>query len=36
MLESLNALTKAKGTPWKARFPAFAEIKQEGDFARAY
>jgi tagatose 1,6-diphosphate aldolase len=36
VLESLNALTKAKGTTWKPRFPAFAEIKQEGDFARAY
>jgi len=36
VLESLNALTKAKGSRWKARFPAFAEIKQEGDFARAY
>jgi tagatose 1,6-diphosphate aldolase len=36
VLESLNALTKAKGTKWKPRFPAFAEIKQEGDFARAY
>jgi tagatose 1,6-diphosphate aldolase len=36
VLESLNALTKAKGTRWKPRFPAFAEIKQEGDFARAY
>jgi tagatose 1,6-diphosphate aldolase len=36
VLERLNALTKAKGTRWKARFPAFGEIKQEGDFARAY
>ena len=36
VLESLNALTRAKGTRWKARFPAFGEIKQEGDFARAY
>ena len=36
VLESLNALTKAKGTRWKARFPAFGEIRQEGDFARAY
>jgi tagatose 1,6-diphosphate aldolase len=36
VLESLNALTRAKGTKWKPRFPAFAEIKQEGDFARAY
>src|SRR6266480_3955482 len=30
VLESLNALTKAKGTRWKARFPAFGEITQEG------
>jgi tagatose 1,6-diphosphate aldolase len=36
VLESLNALTRAKGARWKARFPAFGEIKQEGDFARAY
>ena len=36
VLESLNALTRAKGTRWKARFPAFGDIKQEGDFARAY
>jgi tagatose 1,6-diphosphate aldolase len=36
VLESLNALTKAKGTRWQPRFPAFGEIKQEGDFARAY
>ncbi len=36
VLESLNALTKAQGARWTPRFPAFAEIKQEGDFARAY
>ncbi|WP_298277970.1 tagatose 1,6-diphosphate aldolase [uncultured Bradyrhizobium sp.] len=36
VLERLNELTTAKGTQWKARFPAFGEIKQEGDFARAY
>ena len=36
VLERLNQLTTAKGTPWKARFPVFADIKQEGDFARAY
>ncbi len=36
MLERLNDLTTAKGTPWKARFPVFTDIKQEGDFARAY
>lgn len=35
-LERLNKLTTAKGTPWKARFPMFTDIKQEGDFARAY
>ena len=36
VLERLNDLTTAKATQWKARFPAFGEIKQEGDFARAY
>ena len=36
VLERLNELTMAKGTPWKARFPVFTDIKQEGDFARAY
>jgi tagatose 1,6-diphosphate aldolase len=36
VLESLNALTKAKGKAWTAHFPHFAEIKQEGDFAKAY
>lgn len=36
VLERLNNLTTAKGAQWKARFPAFADIKQEGDFARAY
>jgi tagatose 1,6-diphosphate aldolase len=36
VLERLNALTKAKAMAWKARFPAFSDIKQEGDFARAY
>ncbi len=36
VLERLNDLTTAKGTQWKARFPAFDDIKQEGDFARAY
>ena len=33
---SLLVLTTAKGTPWKARYPVFTDIKQEGDFARAY
>jgi len=32
----LDKLTTAKAAPWKARFPVFTEIKQEGDFARAY
>ncbi|MCJ9728704.1 tagatose-bisphosphate aldolase, partial [Bradyrhizobium sp. PRIMUS42] len=36
VLERLNKLTTAKGSPWKPRFPVFADIKQEGDFARAY
>lgn len=36
VIERLNALTKSKGQAWMARFPVFSEIKQEGDFARAY
>ena len=36
VLQRLNDLTTANATQWKARFPAFGEIKQEGDFARAY
>jgi len=36
VIERLNALTKSKGRAWTARFPVFSEIKQEGDFARAY
>jgi tagatose 1,6-diphosphate aldolase len=36
VLEGLNALTRAKAQAWTAHFPHFAEIKQEGDFARAY
>jgi tagatose 1,6-diphosphate aldolase len=36
VLKRLNDLTTAKGTQWRARFPAFSDIKQEGDFARAY
>ena len=36
VLERLNGLTKAKGRAWAAHYPAFSDIKQEGDFARAY
>ena len=36
VLEQLNALTKSKAARWAPRFPVFTEIKQEGDFARAY
>jgi tagatose 1,6-diphosphate aldolase len=36
VLERLNDLTTTKGTQWRPRFPAFSDIKQEGDFARAY
>ncbi|ANV99664.1 tagatose 1,6-diphosphate aldolase [Bradyrhizobium icense] len=36
VLERLNTLTKAKAKAWTARFPGFSEIRQEGDFARAY
>jgi len=36
ILERLNNLTAAKGAKWAPRFPAFGEIKQEGDFARTY
>jgi tagatose 1,6-diphosphate aldolase len=36
VLERLSDLTKAKAKPWTAHFPGFADIKQEGDFARAY
>ena len=32
----LSQLTTAKGTAWKPRYPVFTDIKQEGDFARAY
>jgi tagatose 1,6-diphosphate aldolase len=28
--------TTAKAARWKARYPVFTDIKQEGDFARAY
>ncbi|WP_027532741.1 tagatose 1,6-diphosphate aldolase [Bradyrhizobium sp. WSM3983] len=36
VLGRLNELTTGKGRPWKPRFPVFNDIKQEGDFARAY
>jgi tagatose 1,6-diphosphate aldolase len=36
VLDRLSGLTKAKAMPWTAQFPGFAEVKQEGDFARAY
>jgi len=36
VLERLSDLTKAKAKPWTAHFPGFADIEQEGDFARAY
>jgi tagatose 1,6-diphosphate aldolase len=36
VLERLSELTKANANPWTAHFPAFSDIKQEGDFARAY
>jgi tagatose 1,6-diphosphate aldolase len=36
VLEGLNALTKARAQAWSPQFPVFSEIKQEGDFARAY
>jgi tagatose 1,6-diphosphate aldolase len=36
VLERLSQLTTAKGTAWKPRYPVFTDIKQEGDFARAY
>jgi tagatose 1,6-diphosphate aldolase len=36
VLERLNELTATKGETWAPRFPAFSDIKQEGDFARAY
>src|SRR5919106_1382608 len=36
VLERLNTLTKAEAKAWTARFPGFSEIRQEGDFARAY
>jgi len=36
VLERLSDLTTAKAKAWTAHFPVFSEIKQEGDFARAY
>jgi tagatose 1,6-diphosphate aldolase len=36
VLDRLSELTRAKAKPWTAHFPAFADVKQEGDFARAY
>jgi tagatose 1,6-diphosphate aldolase len=36
VLKGLNLLTKAKARAWAARFPVFTDVKQEGDFARAY
>ena len=36
VLKRLNDLTAAKGATWTPRFPVFSEIRQEGDFARAY
>ena len=36
VLERLSELTTAKAKAWTAHFPVFSEIKQEGDFARAY
>lgn len=36
VLNRLSELTKAKGQAWAAHYPGFSDIKQEGDFARAY
>jgi tagatose 1,6-diphosphate aldolase len=36
ILDSLSALTKAKAPPWTAHFPAFEQVKAEGDFAQSY
>ncbi len=36
VLDRLSELTRAKAKPWTAQFPVFADVKQEGDFARAY
>jgi tagatose 1,6-diphosphate aldolase len=36
VLKRLSELTKARAQGWTANYPAFSEIKQEGDFAGAY
>jgi len=36
VLHPVSDLTKAKAKAWTAHFPGFGDIKQEGDFARAY
>lgn len=36
VLDRLSELTRAKAKAWTAHFPAFADIRREGDFARAY
>jgi tagatose 1,6-diphosphate aldolase len=36
ILESLSALTKAKAPAWTAHFPAFEQVRAEGDFAQSY
>lgn len=36
VLESLSRLTSAQAAPWLPRYPRFDDVKQEGDFARAY
>jgi tagatose 1,6-diphosphate aldolase len=36
VLDRLSDLTTAKAKAWTAHFPGFGNIKQEGDFARAY
>jgi tagatose 1,6-diphosphate aldolase len=36
VLDRLSELTRAKAQAWSAHYPAFGDIKQEGDFARAY
>jgi len=36
ILDSLSRLTKARAPSWQARFPKFDDVRQEGDFARAY
>jgi tagatose 1,6-diphosphate aldolase len=36
VLDRLSKLTKDKASAWTPHYPAFGDIKQEGDFARAY